>query len=129
MELYPNNEKSLYVKVNERANLEIFQWDILEDFVSDGYWVRGTKADADELKENLRQEALMKSTSGAKNNKQFIQNQPKAPKKRLTKLEKEIKDLQEEIDGLLFLADEDDEAKAELEKKLIQIKALKTKKP
>ena len=71
----------------------------------------------------------MKSTSGAKNNKQFAQNQPKAPKKRMTKLEKEIKDLQAEIDGLLFLADEDDEAKAELEKKQIQIEALKTKKP
>jgi hypothetical protein len=129
MQLYPNNEKSLYVKVNENPNLDVFQWDLIEDWVNDGYWVRATKADADELKENLRQEALMKSTSGAKNNKQFIQNQPKAPKKRLTKLEKEIKELQDEIDGLLFLADEDDEAKADLEKKLIQIEALKSKKP
>jgi hypothetical protein len=129
MELYPNNEKSLYVKVNEMPKLEVFQWDLIEDWVNDGYWVRATKADADELKENLKKEALMKSTSGAKNNKQFVQNQPKAPKKRLTKLEKEIKDLQEEIDGLLFLADEDDEAKAELEKKQIQIEALKSKKP
>jgi len=126
MELYPNNEKSLYVKVNERANLDIFQWDILEDFVSDGYWVRGTKANADKIKANLSQakpnatQAMMAKATATPT---------KTPKKRLTKLEKEIKDLQEEIDGLLFLADEDDEAKADLEKKLIQIEALKTKKP
>jgi hypothetical protein len=126
MELYRNNEKSLYVKVNERANLDIFQWDILEDFVSDGYWVRGTKADADKIKANLSQakpnatQAMMAKATATPT---------KTPKKRLTKLEKEIKDLQEEIDGLLFLADEDEEAKADLEKKLIQIEALKTKKP
>jgi hypothetical protein len=129
MELYPNNEKSLWVKVNEKPNLEVFQWDLIEDWVVDGYWVTGTKADAEIIKANLSATTLTKSTSGAKNNKQFAQNQPKAPKKRMTKLEKEIKDLQEEIDGLLFLADEDDEAKAELEKKQIQIEALKTKKP
>jgi hypothetical protein len=126
MELYRNNEKSLYVKVNEKANLDIFQWDILEDFVSDGYWVRGTKADADKIKANLSQakpnatQAMMAKATATPT---------KTPKKRLTKLEKEIKDLQEEIDGLLFLADEDEEAKADLEKKLIQIEALKTKKP
>jgi len=126
MELYPNNERSLYVKVNENPNLELFQWDLLEDFVSDGYWVRGTKADADKIKANLSQakpnatQAMMAKATATPT---------KTPKKRLTKLEKEIKDLQEEIDGLLFLADEDDEAKADLEKKLIQIKALKTKKP
>ena len=126
MELYPNNEKSLYVKVNENPNLEIFQWDLLEDFVSDGYWVRGTKADADKIKANLSQakpnatQAMMAKATATPT---------KTPKKRLTKLEKEIKDLQEEIDGLLFLADEDEEAKADLEKKLIQIEALKTKKP
>ena len=129
MELYPNNEKSLYVKVNENPNLQVFQWDLIEDWVNDGYWMPGTKLDAEIIKANLSATTLTKSTSGAKNNKQFAQNQPKAPKKRLTKLEKEIKDLQEEIDGLLFLADEDDEAKAELEKKQIQIEALKTKKP
>lgn len=129
MELYPNNEKSLYVKVNENPNLQVFQWDLIEDWVNDGYWMPGTKLDAEIIKANLSATTLTKSTSGAKNNKQFAQNQPKAPKKRMTKLEKEIKDLQEEIDGLLFLADEDDEAKAELEKKQIQIEALKTKKP
>jgi hypothetical protein len=126
MELYPNNEKSLYVKVNERANLDIFQWDILEDFVDDGYWMRGTKADADEIKANLSQ---AKPNATQAKMAQVTATPTKTPKKRLTKLEKEIKDLQEEIDGLLFLADEDDEAKAELQKKLIQIEALKTKKP
>ena len=129
MELYPNNEKSLYVKVNENPNLQVFQWDLIEDWVNDGYWMPGTKLDAEIIKANLSATTLTKSTSGAKNNKQFAQNQPKAPKKRMTKLEKEIKDLQDEIDGLLFLADEDAEAKAELEKKQIQIEALKTKKP
>jgi hypothetical protein len=126
MELYPNNERSLYVKVNENPNLELFQWDLLEDFVSDGYWVRGTKADADEIKANLSQ---AKPNATQAKMAQVTATPTKTPKKRLTKLEKEIKDLQEEIDGLLFLADEDDEAKADLEKKLIQIEALKTKKP
>jgi hypothetical protein len=126
MELYPNNEKSLYVKVNEKPSLEVFQWDLLEDFVSDGYWMRGTKADADEIKANLSQ---AKPNATQAKMAQVTATPTKTPKKRLTKLEKEIKDLQEEIDGLLFLADEDDEAKADLEKKLIQIEALKTKKP
>jgi hypothetical protein len=126
MELYPNNELSLNVKINEKPTLDIFQWDILEDFVNDGYLKRGTKADADKIKANLSQaqpnatQAMMAKATATPT---------KTPKKRLTKLEKEIKDLQEEIDGLLFLADEDDEAKADLEKKLIQIEALKTKKP
>lgn len=126
MELYPNNEKSLWVKVNEKPNLEVFQWDLIEDWVVDGYWVTGTKADAEVIKSNLSD--AKPNTTQAKM-AQVTATPTKAPKKRMTKLEKEIKDLQDEIDGLLFLADEDAEAKAELEKKQIQIEALKSKKP
>jgi hypothetical protein len=48
-------------------------------------------------------------------------------KKTLTKEEKAIKTLQKEIDGLEVMARFDDEAKELLEKKLIEIKALKSK--
>ena len=48
-------------------------------------------------------------------------------KKTLTKEEKAIKVLQKEIDGLEVMARFDDEAKELLEKKLIEIKALKSK--
>jgi hypothetical protein len=113
MELYPNNEKSVWVKVNDKPNLEVFQWDLIQDWIEDAYWMPGTMADADQIKADLLK----------------AEEEAKAPKKKLTKLEKQIKDLQEEIDGLLFLADEDADAKAELEKKLIQIEALKAKKP
>lgn len=126
MELYPNNEKSLWVKVNEKPNLEVFQWDLIEDWVVDGYWVTGTKAAAEVIKSNLS-DAKPNATQAKM--AQVTSTPTKTPKKRLTKLEKEIKDLQEEIDGLLFLADEDAEAKGELEKKQIQIEALKSKKP
>ena len=113
MELYPNNEKSIWVKVNDKPDLEVFQWDIIQDWIDDAYWMAATKAEADQIKADVLK----------------AEEEAKAPKKKLTKLEKQIKDLQEEIDGLLFLADEDDEAKAELEKKLMQIEALKAKKP
>jgi len=113
MELYPNNEKSVYVKVNDKNGLEVFQWDIIQAWIEDAYWMPATKAEADQIKADVLK----------------AEEEAKAPKKKLTKLEKQIKDLQEEIDGLLFLADEDVDAKAELEKKLIEIEGLKAKKP
>jgi hypothetical protein len=125
MEVYPKNEKSLFVKVNENPNLEVFLWDLIEDWVKDGYWKKGTKADADQIKANLSQ-AMPNATQ--QKMAQVTATPTQTPKKRLTKLEKQIKDLQEIIDGLLFLADDDADAKAELEKKLIEIEALKSKK-
>jgi hypothetical protein len=113
MELYPNNEKSVYVKVNDKNGLEVFQWDIIQAWIEDAYWMPATKAEADQIKADVLK----------------AEEEAKVPKKKLTKLEKQIKDLQEEIDGLLFLADEDVDAKAELEKKLIEIEGLKAKKP
>jgi hypothetical protein len=113
MELYPNNEKSVYVKVNDKNGLEIFQWDIIQAWIEDTFWMPATKAEADQIKADVLK----------------AEEEAKAPKKKLTKLQKQIIDLQQEIDGLLFLADEDADAKAELEKKLIQIEGLKAKKP
>jgi hypothetical protein len=51
----------------------------------------------------------------------------KLPKKTLSKDEKAIKILQKEIDGLELIAEFDEEAKTELEKKQAEIKALKSK--
>jgi ribosomal 50S subunit-recycling heat shock protein len=51
----------------------------------------------------------------------------KPAKKTLSKEEKAIKMLQKEIDGLEIIAEFDDEAKEELEKKQAEIKALKSK--
>ena len=113
MDLYSNNEKTVWVKVNDKTNFEVFQWDLIQSWVEDAYWMPATKAEADQIKADILK----------------AEEEAKAPKKKLTKLEKQIKDLQEEIDGLLFLADEDADAKAELEKKLMQIEALKAKKP
>jgi hypothetical protein len=113
MELYPNNEKSVYVKVNDKPGLEVYQWDIIQVWIEDTFWMPATKAEADQIKADVLK----------------AEEEAKAPKKKLTKLQKQIIDLQQEIDGLLFLADEDADAKAELEKKLIQIEGLKAKKP
>jgi hypothetical protein len=113
MQLYPNNEKSIYVKVNDKPGLEIYQWDIIQAWIEDTFWMPATKAEADQIKADVLK----------------AEEEAKAPKKKLTKLQKQIIDLQQEIDGLLFLADEDADAKAELEKKLIQIEGLKAKKP
>jgi hypothetical protein len=49
-ELYPNNEKSVWVKVNYKIDLEVYQWDLIEDYVNDNYWMPATKAEAEQIR-------------------------------------------------------------------------------
>jgi hypothetical protein len=93
-----------------------------------GEWTKMVLPDLSQAQPNATQQMMAKATATPiMTASSSAPISAKLPKKTLSKDEKTIKTLQKEIDGLELIAEFDEEAKTELEKKQAEIKALKSK--
>ena len=93
-----------------------------------GEWTKMILPDLSQAQPNATQQMMAQATATPVFTASGTSNiSAKLPKKTLSKDEKAIKILQKEIDGLELIAEFDEEAKTELEKKQAEIKALKSK--
>jgi hypothetical protein len=93
-----------------------------------GEWTKMVLPDLSQAQPNATQQMMAKATATPiMTASSSAPISAKLPKKTQSKDEKTIKMLQKEIDGLELIAEFDEEAKTELEKKQAEIKALKSK--
>jgi hypothetical protein len=114
MGVYPKDDTSLFIKIDEEKNLNVVDWRLFKDMLNSKTFEPITKAEYDKILANKKQGQSVTSTT-------------KKVRKVATKEEKALKKLEKELDGLSLIADTDDEAKQEYEKKLKEYNELKAK--
>ena len=124
-----------YVSTN-LGTLKSVLYNVIQDRIESGEWTKLafsepksiTTPDLSQAQPNATQQMMAQATATPIFTASGTSNiSAKLPKKTLSKDEKAIKILQKEIDGLELIAEFDEEAKTELEKKQAEIKALKSK--